>query len=90
MPPLTVDETIRLDLPVGFAVDELPAPSSVDEPFGRYSLSFAVEGQRLIVRRTLSVRQSTVPPAGFAALRSFLDRVRAADTTPAVLARRPR
>jgi hypothetical protein len=86
--PQSVDETVTLDLPEGLTIDEMPQPASIDTPFGRYSLSYKANGNRIVGRRTLDIPSKTVPLADYTALRAFLDQVRAADAAPIVLKRR--
>jgi hypothetical protein len=42
----------------------------------------------VIVERSLTLARATVPVADYAALRAFVDQVRAADTSPVVFIRR--
>lgn len=81
-------EALRLEMPKEFEQDELPQPAAIDSPFGRYTLTAGVRDGRIVVERRLAVRRGTVPAAEYKALRSFLDAVRAADTSPIVLRRR--
>jgi hypothetical protein len=83
-----LSDTLRVDVPPGFALDELPQPASIDSPFGRYTLSARQDGGRVIVERSLTLARATVPVADYAALRAFVDQVRAADTSPVVFIRR--
>jgi hypothetical protein len=83
-----VSDTLWLDAPTGFALDELPQPASIDSTFGRYTLSARQDGGRVVVARSLTLVRSTVPVADYAALRAFVDKVRAADTSPVVFIRR--
>ena len=81
-------DTLWVDVPTGFALDELPQPASIDSPFGRYTLAARQEGGRVIVERSLSTARLTVPVQDYAALRAFVEKVRAADTSPVVFVRR--
>jgi hypothetical protein len=80
--------TLRVEAPAGFDVDELPQAGTIDSAFGRYSLSARQDGATVVVERQLSLRRATLPPADYPALRAFLDKVRAADTSPVVFRRR--
>jgi hypothetical protein len=83
------DETdrLRLDIPDGMKVEDLPKPLAVDSPFGQFRLEWTTQGAR--VERTLQLRmpRSIVPPERHDELRAFLDAVRSADRATVVLTR---
>ena len=81
-------ETLHLKLPVGFVVDELPDPLKMDGPFGSYKTTYEVKDGELIFTRTLAQQASIIPAAQYAAIRSFFERIRAAEQAPVVLARK--
>ena len=85
--PRLVEETVRIALPPSFKVDEAPPETSIESPFGRYSLKYSVESGGLVARRTMLVRGATIPKTDAAALNSFYERIRTADSTPVVLAK---
>jgi hypothetical protein len=80
-------ETVRVKLPAGFAVDELPDPLKLDAPFGSYKTTYAVKDGELTFTRTLAQRAGTIPVAQYQTVRSFYERIRAAEMSPVVLAR---
>jgi hypothetical protein len=65
-------ETIRAQLPLGFAVDEVPDSVRLEAAFGNYSVNYAVGDNDLNVTRTLILRGATVPAEQYAAVRDFL------------------
>ncbi|GAC1446697.1 MAG: hypothetical protein NVSMB56_07840 [Pyrinomonadaceae bacterium] len=79
------NETVRVKLPAGFEVDELPDPLKLETPFGIYITTYTVRDNQLIFTRTLTVRALTVPVEKYNDVRSFFARVRAADQSPVVL-----
>jgi len=81
-------ETVRVKLPAGFEVDELPDPLKLDASFGSYSTTYAVKDGELIFTRTLAQRAGTIPVAQYQVVRSFFERIRAAEMSPVVLARK--
>jgi hypothetical protein len=85
--PRFVDESLRLQIPAAFTVDELPQPVMIDSPFGRYTLTYTKERDRLLAHRVLEVPPQTIAVREYGGLVQFLAQVRAADTTPVVLAR---
>jgi len=86
--PRVVEETVRISLPREMRIDEVPPDAAIETPFGRYSLRYSVENDVLIARRAVMVRKATVPAAEAAALHGFYERIRTADSTPVVLAKR--
>jgi hypothetical protein len=80
-------ETVRVKLPEGFAVDELPDPVKLDTAFGNYVSTYEVKDNQLLFTRTLIQRASTVPAEQYASVRSFFERIRAAEQSPVVLAK---
>jgi hypothetical protein len=81
-------DRLQAEPPAGFELDELPEAVSLETPFGRYTLSARQDGGRVVVERQLSLTRATVPVADYAALRAFVDKARAADTSPVVFRRR--
>ena len=85
---VSFSETVRVKLPAGFEVDELPDPLKIDASFGSYNTTYAVKDGELIFTRTLAQRAGTIPAAQYQTVRSFFERIRAAEQAPVVLARK--
>jgi hypothetical protein len=81
-------ETVRVKLPEGFQVDEMPDPVKIDESFGSYKTSYEVKSGELVFSRSLAHKAGTIPAAQYQAIRNFFQRVRAAEQAPVVLARK--
>lgn len=81
-------ETVRVKLPAGFEVDELPDPVKMEAPFGSYETAYQVKDGQLHFTRKMVVRASTVPVADYTKVRSFFERIRAAEQAPVVLAKK--
>ncbi|CAN5454265.1 hypothetical protein BH10ACI2_BH10ACI2_11580 [soil metagenome] len=93
MTPILIDassysETIKVKLPDGFTVDEMPAPDKIETAYGKYSSSFQVVGGFLIFSRTLLLNRTIVPPTGYENVRQFFGVVRNAEESPVVLIRK--
>ena len=86
--PQAYTETVRVKLPEGFAVDEVPNALKIDEPFGSYSASHEVRGSELIFTRSLTIRRATLPAAQYAAVRAFYQKILDVEQAPAVLIRK--
>jgi transglutaminase-like putative cysteine protease len=78
-------ENVRVTLPAGFEVDEMPDPVKLEAPFGTYKTSYEVKGGQLLFTRSLAQRAGTIPAAQYQTVRNFFERVRAAEHAPVVL-----
>jgi hypothetical protein len=81
-------ETTKVKLPGGFDVDEMPDAVKLDTAFGSYATSYVVKDGQLLFTRSLVVRASTIPVADYSKVRSFFERIRAAEQSPVVLVRK--
>ena len=84
----TFTETVKVKLPAGFAVDELPDPLKLEASFGSYKTTYEVKGEELIYTRTLAQHAATIPADQYQSVRSFFERIRASEQSPVVLARK--
>ncbi len=83
----TYQETVEVDLPLGFTVDEMPAPVDLTTPFGRYRAEWRAEAGNLVFSRHLELGNAVVPPEDYASVKGFFDEMIAADQSPVVLVR---
>jgi transglutaminase-like putative cysteine protease len=81
-------ESVHIKLPSGFEVDELPDPVKLDTPFGKYSATYEVKEGSLLFKRSLVTRAATIPVEQYPAVRGFFERIRAAEQSPVVLAKK--
>jgi len=81
-------ETVKVQLPSGFAVDEVPDPVKIETPFGSYVTSYEVKDNQLIFKRQLSQQATTIAPGDYELVRKFFESIRAAENAPVVLARK--
>jgi Domain of Unknown Function with PDB structure (DUF3857)/Transglutaminase-like superfamily len=81
-------ETVRVKLPEGFDVDEMPDPVKLDASFGTYASTYEVKDGHLVFTRTLVQRAATIPAAHYSTVRTFFERIRAAESSPVVLAKK--
>ena len=80
-------ETVRVQLPTGFVVDELPDAVKLQTPFGSYVTSYEVKNNELVFKRQLSQQATTIAPADYESVRKFYESIRTAENAPVVLAR---
>jgi transglutaminase-like putative cysteine protease len=81
-------ETVKVQLPAGFAVDEVPDSVKLETPFGSYTTSYEVVNGELVFKRQLSQKATTIPAAQYESVRKFFESIRAAENAPVVLARK--
>ncbi len=82
------DETVRIKLPEGFDVDEMPDALEVSQPFGNYAAKCEVKEGHLIFRRSLALKAGIIPVEQYASVRGFFERIRAVEQTPVVLVKK--
>jgi len=89
--PVDLEETMQavddysIELPAGYAVDELPDPVKLDLGFAAYQSSTALEGNKLHYSRTYTVRQVTLAPEKYADLQKLAGVIAADEESRAVL-----
>lgn len=81
-------ETVRVQLPTGFVVDELPDAVKLQTPFGSYVTSYEVKNNELVFKRRLSQQATTIAAADYEMVRKFFESIRTAENAPVVLARK--
>jgi Domain of Unknown Function with PDB structure (DUF3857)/Transglutaminase-like superfamily len=81
-------ETVRVQLPAGFVVDELPDGVKLQTAFGSYVTSYEVKNNELVFKRQLSQQATTIAAADYESVRKFFESIRAAENAPVVLARK--
>jgi transglutaminase-like putative cysteine protease len=85
---IAYSETLHLQLPDGFGVDELPDPVKLDASFGSYTTNYEVTGSELLFTRKLVQKAGTIPVEQYNTVRTFFEKIRAAEQSPVVLARK--
>jgi hypothetical protein len=78
-------ETVRVSIPAGYRVDELPPPVSLKSPFGTFEAKWSLNGGTVTFQRKVEVQAQSVPAAKYGELRKFLDVVGGAPESPVVL-----
>lgn len=80
-----LSESVRIELPAGFKVDELPGAVAIDGAFGKYRATWSSEAGAVVFKRTLEVPAQSVPPEKYGELKKFLDAVAGSAESPVVL-----
>lgn len=81
-------ETVRIQLPADFAVDEMPDAVKLDTSFGSYATSYEVKDGQLYFTRKLVQSAATIPVEQYSSVRGFFEKIRAAEQAPVVLAKK--
>jgi hypothetical protein len=82
------NETVKIKLPEGFDVDEMPEAAEINQPFGNYSAKCEVKDGHLLFRRSLTLKAGIIPVEQYALVRGFFERIRAVEQTPVVLVKK--
>jgi len=84
----TYSESVKIKLPAGFVVDEMPDPVKLETTFGKYIANYAVDGGYLTYTRSMKLNRSTIPADRYELVRGFFGSVRASEQAPVVLLRK--
>ena len=82
--------SVAYRLPPGFRPMTLPAAVLEEGPFGSFSMRWRIEGDSIVVDRTLALRTPRVEPKDYPAFRDFITSMRAADSQRIVLQKESR
>jgi len=77
--PLRCEDELVLNLPDQLEVNELPRASKVQHEYGSYVQEVRQEGDKVIIRRTLSYALQQIPAADYQKLKAFLGSLARAD-----------
>jgi len=89
--PIDLRETMQakddydIELPPGYAVDEMPEPVKLDLGFASYESASEVKGNILHYSRTYTVREVTLPPEKYGDLQKLAGVIAADEQSHAVL-----
>jgi hypothetical protein len=80
-------DSIRIKVPPGFKVDEIPEAAKVDGPYGSLSASWKVDNGEILVEQTLEIKDTVAPASEYAQVRAFFEKVAGAQGAPVVFIR---
>lgn len=81
-------ETAVFNLPQGFVVDETPDAANLETPFGTYSANYEIKTDKLIFKRSLVLKATTVPVEKYSSVKDFFTKIRATEQAPVVLVKK--
>ncbi len=76
---------VRLKLPAGYSIDEMPQSDASESGFGKYSVSFKKDAGDLVMEEVLATDAATLAPDQYAAVKKFFDGFWGAESQRAVL-----
>ena len=85
---VTYQEDVKIKLPSGFSVDEIPEAAKLETAFGKYDASYEVSGDTLVFKRSLRLNRATVPADKYESIRDFFGKIHAAEQSLVVLMRK--
>jgi hypothetical protein len=88
--PIMIDsssyrETIKVKLPEGFTVDEMPEADKIETAFGKYDAKYEIGDGFLLLTRSLVLNRTILPASNYEDVKRFFGVVRAAEQSPVVL-----
>jgi transglutaminase-like putative cysteine protease len=91
--PIEIDsnamrETVTYVLPVGFAVDEMPNPVTLETNFGKYSTKYESKDGKLVLTRSITMNRITIAADKYAGVKDFFTKILDAEQSPVVLIRK--
>jgi hypothetical protein len=81
----TYRKHVRIKLPAGFTVDELPQAVKQHSEWGEFSLTFEQKAGELVMEEDLKTDAVTLPPDRYKEVKTFFDQFNGADQQQAVL-----
>ncbi len=78
-------ESIKVKLPDGFVVDELPEASKIETSFGKYNVTYEVKDGFLLFNRALTINKTEVAADKYDTIKSFFAKIRTVEGDPVVL-----
>jgi hypothetical protein len=80
-------DSVRVKLPAGFKIDELPPSAKIDSSYGSFAATWVVRDGEVILDQSLEIRDTTAPASEYGRVRDFFDRAAGAQGAAVVLVR---
>jgi transglutaminase-like putative cysteine protease len=81
----TYRKHVRIKLPAGFTIDELPQAVKRHSEWGEFSITFEQKAGELLMEEDLKIDAATLPPDHYKEVKKFFDEFSGADQQQAVL-----
>ena len=81
-------DTAVIEIPNGYAIENMPPPVNIESKFGRYSASVDVQADKIIYYRSIEKFSGRFPPSDYNELVKFYDQLYKADRSRVVLVKK--
>jgi len=78
-------DSVVIQLPAGFVIDELPDPVAIESPYGAYKASWKTANGSVTFEQSLEIKETLAAPAEYAKVKEFFDQVLGGQSAPVVL-----
>jgi hypothetical protein len=78
-------DSVVIQLPAGFAIDELPDPIEIESPYGVYHASWKTRDGSVTFEQSLEIKEMLAAPAEYAKVKDFFDKVLGGQSEPVIL-----
>jgi hypothetical protein len=78
-------DMVRIRLPGGYRPDEIPNDTELESPYGAYKASWKISDGQLAFEQSIEIRDGVTPASEYPQLRSFFQKVAAAQAAAVVL-----
>ncbi len=79
------EDTVRINLPPGFRIDELPSGTNLASSFGEFKLNHQAQDRKVVVRRRLAIKAQTISASEYADVKRFFDAAQSVSQASIVL-----
>jgi hypothetical protein len=78
-------DTVVIQLPAGFMIDEIPEPVQVESPYGAYRAAWKSGDGSVTFEQSLEIRETVAAPGDYTKVKDFFDRVLTGESAPVIL-----
>ncbi len=80
-----LQDSVVLQLPAEFAIDEIPDPVEIESPYGTYQASWKAKNGSVTFEQSLEIKDTLAAPSEYSKVKDFFDRVQGGQSSPVVL-----
>jgi hypothetical protein len=82
-------ESIRIKIPSGYTLDELPGAAKIESPYGALEAAWALHDGEITMEETLEIRETVAPASEYKQVRAFFEQVSGVRSAAVVLVKTP-